>query len=171
MLNKEVRKQSRNAVIGNFVGNAGSAYWLKYELTGVAALGLEGYIGDFLGLGFFLPAILGVIFLFWFRRRTARGEFERDVIPARFRLSWLSHGPWRAIGTLGLLGLVFAALPLGIYLLVAGMQPLTPLSFALVKGVWAAMATAIVIPVAIYHGVAIANKSQASRVPVGAGGQ
>ncbi len=166
MLNKEVKTQTRNATIGNLVGNAGSAYWLKHELTGVSAEGQQGYISDFLFTGFLLPAILGVIFLFWFRRRATRGEFAEDVIPNRFKLSCLPEGPWLAIGTIAFLGLVFAALPLGIYLLVVGFDPLTPAAFALAKGIWAAIASVIVVPVAIYHGMVIGNKSQAQAVVV-----
>jgi len=161
MLNKEVRKQSINNVIGNFLGTAGIAYWLKHELTKISAQGKEGYIVDFLVTGFLLPAIFGVIFMFWFRRRAARGEFDGNVIPSGFRLTWLPQRLWLAACAIALLGLAFAALPLGIYLLMTASQSLTPTAFALVKGVWAAIAIGLVVPMAIYHGVAIANKSQA----------
>jgi hypothetical protein len=164
MLNKEVRKQSINNVIGNFVGTAGIAFWLKHELVEISAQGKEGYIIDFLVTGFLLPAILGVIFMLWFRRRAARGEFDGSVIPSGFRLSWLPRGPWLAACTIAFLGLAFAALPLGIYLLLTGSQSLIPATFALVKGVWAAIAIGLVVPMAIYHGVAIANKPQAQEV-------
>lgn len=164
MLNKEVRKQSINNVIGNFVGTAGIAYWIKHELTEISAQGRDGYVADFLVTGFLLPAILGAIFMLWFRRRAARGEFDGNVIPSGFRLSWLPQSPWLAACTIALLGLAFAALPLGIYLLVAGSQSLTPVIFALVKGIWAAIAIGLVVPMAIYHGVAIANKPQAQEL-------
>ncbi|BFM17966.1 hypothetical protein R50073_41490 [Maricurvus nonylphenolicus] len=160
MLNKEVITQTRNATIGNLVGNAGITYWIKNELPGIPSEGQQGYIADFLFTGFMLPAILAIIFLFWFRRRAVRGEFVDDVIPNRFSLSWLPQGPWSAIGIIGCLGLVVVALPLGIYLLVAGAGPLSPLAFSMVKGFGCAIATVIFVPIAVYHGVTIANTTQ-----------
>ena len=63
---------------------------------------------------------------------------------------------------IGLIGLVTAALPLGVFLALAGPAPLSPLAVSLSKGIWAAIAAGIIVPVAIYHGVRTAPAAATS---------
>ena len=68
---------------------------------------------------------------------------------------------WPASMVVGLVGLLSVALPLAIFLAVAGLQPLTPLVVSLLKGSWAGLVAAIAVYVAYYL---IAVRSQPSRV-------
>lgn len=157
MLSQEVRKMIINNVIGNFVGHAGITYWVKYKLEGIEAGGATGYIGDFLVTGFMFCGILAAIFIFMYRSKARKGQFQTSEIPSGARESRLPVNPWTASLVIGGLGLICAALPLAVFLGVAGLVPLSPLAVSLSKGIWAAIAAAFVVRAAIYHGVRTAN--------------
>ena len=152
MLAHEVRKMAISNIIGNLAGHAGITYWIKHDLEGIAAGGVDGYIGDFLVTGFLFPAILAVIFIFMYRSKSAKGEVDRREIPVRHS-KWLPVNAWMAGLVIGLAGFVSAILPLGAFLVTVGPSPLSPLVVSLTKGVWAAIAAGIIVPVAIHHGV------------------
>lgn len=153
MLEQEVRSMTINNVVGNFVGHAGITYWIKHKLEGIQAWGVEGYIADFITTGFLFCAIIAAIFIFWFRKRMAMGEFDASTLQANPSLIRLPANAWLATLTIGLLGLVSVAVPLAAYLAIVGSQPLTPAAVSLTKGIWAALAAAVIVPMAIYHGV------------------
>lgn len=159
MLQQEVKKNTITNIVGNLAGHAGITYWIKHDLSGIDAGGTEGYIGDFLVTGFLFPAILAAIFIFMYRSKMHKGEFELQELPATTPGNWLPDNAWWASAVIGLIGLVCAAVPLGIYLALAGMGPLSPLAVSLSKGIWAAIAAGIIVPVSIYHGVRTATKA------------
>lgn len=154
MLDKEVRKQTINNVIGNLAGHAGITYWVKHELSGISAMGAEGYIADFLVTGFLFSAIISSIFIFMFRSKARKGEFLLSEVPAAKIPQRLPSNPWSASAVIGLIGLISVALPLGLFVAISGTPALSPEAVSLAKGIWAAIAAAIVVPVAIYHGIA-----------------
>lgn len=160
MLQKEVRKMTINNVIGNFLGHAGITYWIKRSLSGIESGGVQGYIGDFVVTGFLFPSILAVIFLLMYRRKMARGEFDVSEVPNRRPGNRLPDNAWLAALVIGLLGLASAALPLGLFLALAGPQPLSPMAVSMSKGIWAAIVAGIIVPVAMYHGAGTATVHQ-----------
>ncbi|NIB38126.1 hypothetical protein HBA55_00935 [Pseudomaricurvus alkylphenolicus] len=164
MLKQDVKKMTINNVIGNLAGHAGITYWIKHDGGDISAWGDQGYIADFLVTGFLFCGIVAAIFVFMYRGKVSRGEFDLHEVPSERWGSWLPANAWMAVLVIGLLGLVSAGLPLVGYLLAAGVQPLSPLAVALSKGIWAAMVSAIIVPVAIYHGASIATlKLEASQ--------
>ena len=161
MLQQEVRKMVLNNAIGNLVGHAGITYWVKHKLSGIDAWGTQGYIADFLFTGFLFCGIIAVIFVFMYRSKTAKGEFEPQEISAIPAGRGLPENAWQAAAVIGLIGLVSVLVPLGIFLGLVGPVPLSPLAVSLSKGIWAAIAAAIITPVAIYHGVRTATPKTA----------
>ena len=151
MLKNEVRKQTINNVVGNFIGHAGITYWVKYEVPWIHARGTDGYFVDFLVTGFLFSAILAAIFIFLYRAKLARGEIDGHAANLLWINARMTNSPWSAVLIIGLLGLISVAVLLGVSLLTVGPLSLSPLAVALAKGIWAAAAAGIIVPIAIYY--------------------
>ena len=158
MINKEIFKQTRNTVLGNVLGNGIIAYLIKYKSGPIEPLGMHGYLADFLSTAFLLPAIIAAIFLFWFRRRVSSGEFVNYVQKLRLEKNLLPNNLWLASLSIGVLGFISVALPIGICLITDNLPKISPMLFALYKACWTGVASAVIVPQVIRHSLSTSSK-------------
>lgn len=148
-----IRSETKKNIIINLVLNAAIAYATLHSLTEVSTWGEQGYGKDLILTGFLLCTILGGIFIGLFRHK----QNKEEIIPAGNEgkaLAWLlPYSPWLAAPWMGILGAALAApLLLGLLALL-GIEALSPIAYATIKGIWAGVLAAIVVPVAIRQGL------------------
>lgn len=148
-LSAHIRKET----LVNLVINGGLAYWLLHKHPELLAWGENGYGPDLLITGFLLAAIISAIFIAMHRRKRAKGDLEGL---AGAEQGWVRHMPantWLAAGVFGLIGLLVAAPLLLAILWVLGIESLVPLHYAMIKGLWAGLLAALLVPPAIRLGL------------------
>lgn len=148
-----IRSETKKNIVINLVLNAAIAYGTLHSLTEISTWGEHGYGKDLIITGFILSAILGAIFIGLFRRKRNKEE----IIPTGtegLALAWLlPYNPWLAAPWMGVLGAALAApLLLGLLALL-GVEALSPVAYATIKGIWAAALSAVVVPIAILQGL------------------
>lgn len=156
-IEKHIRKETIMNFIINLVLNAGIAYALLGKQAVLNPWGEHGYVMDLLITGFLLSTILGGIFIVMSRRKRDSG----DLKPAGHEgqsLSWLlPYNPWLAAPVLGILGAVVAVpLLLGFFFLLE-VTSLSPIEYAAIKGIWAALLASVMVPIAILQGLRANN--------------
>lgn len=152
-LSAHIRKESLVNLAINLLINGGLAYWLLHEHPELLAWGEHGYGPDLLITGFLLAAIISVIFIAMHRRKRVKGELPGLSVAEQGWVRHLPGNPWVAGVVFGLIGLLIAA-PLLLGLLwLSGVQALSPLHYALIKGIWAGVFAALVVPPAIRLGL------------------
>jgi hypothetical protein len=152
-LQDHIRSETKKNIVINLVLNAAIAYATLHSLAEISTWGEKGYGPDLIITGFLLSTILGGIFIGIFRRKRNKQEIDplKDEDHALAKL--LPYSPWLAAPTLGILGAVLAApLLLGLLALL-GVETLSPIAYAAIKGVWAAALAAVVVPIAIRQGL------------------
>ena len=148
-----IRSETKKNIIINLVLNAAIAYATLHSLTEVSTWGERGYGKDLILTGFLLCTILGGIFIGLFRHK----KNKEKIIPSGNEgqaLAWLlPYSPWLAAPWMGVLGAALAApLLLGL-LALFGIESLSPIAYAIIKGIWAGALAAIVVPVSILQGL------------------
>ncbi|MFK8020021.1 MAG: hypothetical protein AB8B86_09660 [Pseudomonadales bacterium] len=150
---EHIHHETRNNIVINLVLNAAIAYALMHSLTEISAWGEKGYGPDLLLTGFLLSTILGGIFIVMTRRKRDDGQ----LVPAGKDgqiLTWLfPYRSWLAAPWMGVLGACLAVPPLLGILALFSVSTLSPLNYALIKGVWAGALAAVVVPIAIQQGL------------------
>lgn len=151
-LNRHILTETRKSYLTNVGINAGIGYLAFYGVTEVHAWGEGGYGKDVLLTAFLLPAIVSCITIVTHRRKRGDGKFPRTSDgPAILRQ--IPYRPWLAALVFGIAGVVLAApLLLGLLMLL-DMTTLTPLCYALIKGGWAGLLVAFLVPCAIRQGL------------------
>lgn len=148
-----IRHETTKNIVINLLMNAAIAYAMFYNTLELPLWGETGFGKDLLITGFLLSAILGVIFIISTRRKVSRGE----VKPAAYNLqqcSWLfPYNPWLAGAVMGVLGCIIAAPLLIVLLSLLSIETLSPLSYAIIKGIWAGLLAGLVVPLAILQGL------------------
>jgi len=148
-----IRSETRKNIIINVILNAVIAYATLHSLAEISTWGDKGYGKDLMITGFILCAILGGIFIALFRRK----RNKREIVPMGDEgqtLAWLlPYSPWLAAPWMGILGACLAAPALLGLLALFDINTLTPISYSLIKGLWAGVLAAIVVPIAIQQGL------------------
>ena len=156
-LKQHIRKDTITNFVINLVLNAGIAYALFRQTEQIGPWGEKGYVMDLLITGFLLSAILGGIFIAMSRRKRDKGEFELSGNEG-LALAWLI--PYNAVLAalwLGILGMTLATPHLLGVMFLFELHTVTPLCYALIKGVWAGVLAAVLVPIAILQGVRAAS--------------
>ncbi len=150
---EHIHGETRNNIIINLILNGIIAYATLRGLEQVTTWGEDGYGKDLFITGFILSTILGGIFIGLFRRRRKRGEVVTQGNEGS-ALAWLlPYNPWLAAPWIGVLGALLAAPALLGVLALLGIDALSPLAYAIIKGTWAGILAGIVVPVAIRQGL------------------
>ena len=148
-----IRSETKQNLVINLVLNAAIAYATLHSLTEISTWGEHGYGKDLIFTGFLLCSILGGIFIGLFRHK----QNKKQVIPTGkegLSLAWLlPYSPWLAAPWMGILGALIAAPLLLGTLALFGVETLTPVAYATIKGIWAGVLAATVVPVAIFQGL------------------
>ncbi len=148
-----IRNETKKNFVINVALNAAIAYATLRGLSEVRTWGEHGYGKDLIITGFLLSAILSGIFIGLFRRKRNKG----DVVPAGTEgqaLAWLlPYNPWIAAPWIGILGATLSVPPLLVILALLDISTLSPLSYAVIKGIWAGVLAAIIVPIAILQGL------------------
>ena len=152
-LNQHIRKETLTNFVINLVLNAGIAYALFRGVEQIGPWGEQGYVMDLMITGLLLSAILGGIFIGMSRRKRDKGEFEL-LGDEGSALAWLiPYNAFLAAALLGILGMLLATPHLLGVLFLLELQSLTPIAYALIKGVWAGILASILVPIAIRQGL------------------
>lgn len=132
----------------NLALNAGIA-WLMFRSVEVVPLwGQSSIAGDTLGTAFVLPFATALIVSRMVRSQVLQGRVPRLVEPpvgglmARFA----ARSPWRRGAALGLAGIFGAAVPVVVFLSLAGPQEMALHAFLWFKASFAAVLAALVTP-------------------------
>jgi hypothetical protein len=153
----ETRSHIRNQALSNAFFNAvinGWIAWLLMKEKAVLPLwGTPGFGPDLIATGFLLPFIIALIVIPLNRRAVSRGKVAALPLDRRNpRPLWLERWPQSLFLRALIFGLTGALLVAPLTLLgfaVLGVGELTPMTFAVVKGLWAgALAGAMVVPMA-----------------------
>ncbi len=154
-----IRSETQKNFFINVVLNAAIAYATLGSHIEISTWGEHGYGKDLIVTGFLLSAILSGIFIGMFRRKRKRG----DIVPTGNEgqaLAWLlPYNPWISAPWIGVLGAMLSVPPLLGLLALLDMGTMSPLSYALIKGVWAGILAAIIVPIAILQGLRTAPNS------------
>ncbi len=148
-----IRRESLSNLVINLLINGGLAYWLLHEHPAIFAWGENGYGPDLLLTGFLLSFIISAIFIWMHRAKRAKGVWPGLNSDEQ---GWARHLPtntWLAAVCFGVIGLTVAAPVLLAVLWLAQIQSLTPLQYALLKGIWAGVLAALLVPAAIRLGL------------------
>ena len=152
-VNEYVRQETKKNIVLNVILNAGIAYATFHSVAKINPWGEQSYGNDLMLTGFVLCAILGSLFIVITRRKQRAGQLmavgHEGLNLARF----VPYNPWLAGIWLGILGLVLAVPALIGILTLLGVSSLSPVTYAIVKGLWAGILAAIVVPVAIGQGL------------------
>lgn len=152
-VDEHISSETKKNIVINLVLNAAIAYATLHSLTQISTWGEHGYGKDLMITGFILSAILGGIFIALFRHK----KNKEQVIPAGdegLSLAWLiPYSPWLAAPWMGILGAAIAAPTLLGLLALCGIETLTPVSYSIIKGIWAGVLAAIIVPIAIRQGL------------------
>jgi hypothetical protein len=148
-----IRSETRKNFVINVVLNAAIAYATLHGMSEISTWGEHGYGKDLFITGFILSAILGGIFIGLFRHKRKKNQ----IVPRGDEgqsLAWLlPYSPWLAAPWLGVLGAALGVPPLLGLLALLDVSTLSPLSYAMIKGLWAGALATIVVPIAILQGL------------------
>jgi hypothetical protein len=160
-VSEHISSETKKNIVINLVLNAAIAYATLRSLTELSTWGEHGYGKDLIITGFILSTILGGIFIALFRHK----KNKEQVIPVGnegLSLAWLlPYSPWLAAPWMGILGAAIAAPALLGVLALLGVDTLTPVSYSIIKGVWAGALAAIVVPIAIRQGLREPSQAKA----------
>jgi hypothetical protein len=157
-MSAETRSHIRSQASSNAFFNAVINGWIAWLLMkGNAVLPMWGTPGvgpDLVATGFLLPFIIALIVIPLNRRAVRRGKvaaLRADRLGPRWR--WLGRWPEGLFVRALLFGLAGALLVAPLTLLgfaLLGVRELTPMTFAVFKGLWAgALAGVMVVPMAL----------------------
>lgn len=150
---EHIHGETKKNIIINVVLNAAIAYATLHSLTEISTWGEHGYGKDLIITGFILSTILGGIFIAVFRRKMNKQEIV-PIGDEGQNLAWLlPYSPWLAAPWMGILGAAIAAPILIGLLALLDINSLTPLSYSLIKGIWAGALAGLVVPIAIRQGL------------------
>lgn len=146
-----LRHEAMVGGVSNTVFNGGIAYWLLKDGPPMSWSGGSSFVVDIFATAFILPFIVALIVIPMQKRKLAKGKIAAmDFGPGSRLQAWVNRLPfatWANAFWFGLAGMCFVApIPLlGFYL--AGVEQISPLHYAIFKGVWAgSMAAVLVIP-------------------------
>jgi hypothetical protein len=152
-VSEHIHQETNKGIVINLVINGAIAYATMHDLTQMSTWGGRGYGYDLITTGFFLCAILAGIFIPLYRSKCTKNE----IIPGakeRQALAWLlPYNPWLTVLLIALAGGALAAVILLVLLDALHVELLSPLAYAGIKAVWAAVLAGIVIPIAIRQGL------------------
>jgi hypothetical protein len=152
-LKEHIHHEAKLNIVINLVLNTAIPIVMLRGLTEVSAWGDHGYGYDLLITAFILCSLLGAIFIAVTRRKHQRGEIIAEGHEGQ-ALAWLiPYNPWLAAPWIGVIGVCLAVPPLILLLTVTGASTLSPLSYAVIKGVWAAALAAVVVSISIRQAV------------------
>ena len=152
-LQRYIRGESIKNLFINIVINAAIAWWLLKDVAAISAWGEKGYGPDLIITAFLLSAIISGIFIALHRRKRNSGIFAGLPAQTSGLAARLPFNPWLAALALGLIGVVCAVPPLLAVFALLDIQTLETSHYALVKGVWAGILAALLVPQAIRHGL------------------
>lgn len=158
-IQQHIRKETRINIIINVALNGGLAWWLLHDKGPLAPWGEHGYGPDLLITGFLLSGIVAAIMIALHRRKLSKGYLPALVLADNHWLNQMPRNLWLSALAFGLAGALLAAPLLLATLYLLGVTTLSPLSYALIKGLWAGALAAAVVGSAIRLGLqpALAN--------------
>lgn len=152
-LRQHIRKQAWHNFAVNLVLNGLIAWMLLRGRPAFGAWGEHGYGPDMMATGFILAALVGVIVIKIHRAKRLKGEFENLPDAALGVLASVARrGDWGNALLFGLAGALLSAGFVGMLMLLP-LPPFEPQTYAVVKGVWAGVLAALVVPPAIKLGL------------------
>ncbi len=140
--------------LSNTVFNGLIAWWLLKGGSALTWSGSNSFVVDILATAFILPFIVALIVIPIHKRKLAKGKIETMDFGPRSQLqAWVNRLPASTLGCafcFGIMGMCVAApLPLAGFYLV-GIEQITPLHYAIFKGLWAGgMAAVLVVPMVV----------------------
>ncbi len=148
-----IRIETKKNFVINVLLNATIAYTTLGGLSEISTWGEHSYGRDLILTAFLLSAILSGIFIGMYRRKRRRGDVTATGTEGQ-ALAWLlPYNPWFTAPWIGILGATISVPPLLGLLALLDIGTLAPLSYALIKGVWAGVLAAIIVPIAILQGL------------------
>lgn len=152
-IQKHIRKETWINIIINVLLNGGLAWWLLHDKGLLSPWGEHGYGPDLVITGFLLSGIIAAIMIALHRRKLNRGDLPALVLADNHWLNRMPRNLWLSALAFGLAGALVAAPMLLAALYLLGLTALSPLSYALIKGLWAGALAAAVVGGAIRLGL------------------
>ena len=156
-------EQGAVPTVFNFVLN-GAIAWALFRSVATVPLWGASIVGvDLLVTAFLLPFLTCVIVSALITRKVRSGNLA--VLP----LGQLPHSRWfqRSVSRrglfLGIVGVMFGAVPLVWALSLGQSQPIPMFSFVMFKAVWAGMLALMVTPIVAWWALANASRAEADR--------
>lgn len=142
-----VRTQAITSLVSNTVLVGAFVWLLNREKETIAASGAAGFAVDLAITGFGLTAILAALAAYMTRHAVASGKLAdpRRGGRASAAVGWVSSRPMSATAQLALASvLVFAPATVGL-LVLAGVESMPVVAYAVFKGVWSGVLAAVVV--------------------------
>ena len=155
---EHIRSETKKNFWINLILNGVIAYATLHGIAELTTWGEHSYGRDLIITALILCTILSGIFIAVFRHKCKKEQIvpEDDEGQA---LAWLlPYSPWLAAPWMGIIGACLAVPPLLGLLAVFNLGTMTPLTYALIKGLWAGVLAAIVVPIAIRQGLRNADE-------------
>jgi hypothetical protein len=152
-IQKHIRKETGINIVINVLLNGALAWWLLHDKGPLPVWGEHGFGPDLLITGFLLSGIIAAIMIAMHRRKLNKGDLPALVLADNHWLNRMPRNLWLSALAFGLAGALLAAPLLLAVLYLFGFTTLTPLSYALIKGVWAGALAAAVVGGAIRLGL------------------
>lgn len=151
LLRKSIDVDIKKSVVINIIINAIVGYVVLKGVDIEDKWGFKDYAQDLMLTGFILCSIVSVIYISMYRKGNIEvGLSGREGSPAS-RL--LPYRPWFAALALGGLGAAIAVPPILLFLMLFGFESVTPVLYAVFKGVWAGVVAGVVVPISINQGL------------------
>ncbi len=148
-----IRSETKKNFVINVLLNATIAYATLGGLSEISTWGEHSYGRDLILTAFLLSAILSGVFIGMYRRKRRMGDVTATGTEGQ-ALAWLlPYNPWFTAPWIGILGATISVPPLLGLLALMEIDTLAPLSYALIKGIWAGVLAAIIVPIAILQGL------------------
>lgn len=152
-LKVHIRVQSRNNFVINLLLNGVLAWVLLKDKGALSAWGDPGFGADLVITGFLLAALVAIFMIRIHRAKRVQGRLEPVPVDALGAVAPLAgRNDWINSLLFGLAGALLSAALVGVLALMP-LLPLSPVVYAVFKGVWAGVLAALVVPPAIRLGL------------------
>lgn len=151
-LQKHIRREAIGNFVINTVFNAGIVYAIMGSRKTIPFSGGDGFAADLLITAIVLSAIVSAIVMWMGRRHGRNGKLAWLRTDEMGLSRGLPHSPLKTTLVFAIAGMLAAAISLGL-LSQLGVDSLSLTAYAGLKGVWTGAWAALLVPLALRHGL------------------